>query len=337
MQCKCVWFSPKDHQFANAWINADFLKIIKIPSSIEPIFDISVADYFVELKTNSLEHSKKRSTFKYSNDTDTSIITADLSYVSPVMQIISYTARENIKRNKIENENSEREQSEYIVKCKYYNGYADKMSEVELPIDALKIVRQPEANIMQNIQQAILNKKYALITYFISVNSVSTRLTSSKSRKIKIELSKILIKPQKIFNRTCRFYLTGYDFYHNINIDVNILNIDSIKVIDSYFSERLPIFDNSKGKLTIELISKTKIENLIKKIGKKRFLYITYEDQYSNHSKRTLKDYSLVEGFEIDSLGIKKEYSYLKAYCCLRQAERFFRIERIRELKVLEI
>ena len=104
---------------------------------------------------------------------------------------------------------------------------------------------------------------------------------------------------------------------------------------DNYYNEVLPIFEVKRDKLIIKPIDKKNIKELFKKIGKDKYITISYENRDGDKSNRSISDYELVESVEKNLLGEDREVVYLKAFCHLRNAERFFRIERIKSLKVL--
>lgn len=86
-QCKCIWFSI--HNFEEAWISSEHLKIIKSEEQgkeeKEVAFEIGS---FVSLKTLEIELGKRKSTLKTQGyGTKEVSMTALLSFVPPVLQI----------------------------------------------------------------------------------------------------------------------------------------------------------------------------------------------------------------------------------------------------------
>ena len=305
-QCKCIWFSHKSFQFEEAWISSRLLKIITSKETTTKHTDIKFGA-LVELKTAEIELGKKKSTLKQVNETISSTITSELSFVSPTMQVTG-TSKSESKEPLFDPKTlkTKRYVSKSLVKCKFYNPNNDKITEVLIPIEALEIVNPPKDNILNEIKNAIRKKTYLLI-------------------EIEKTAAKTILSPKKINVRSGRYYVSAYDYLLCKTMEMSINSIVSTSEKDKVFSHELPDFSVVSGKPFVKNINKAEIENLFTTIGKEKIICITYEDINE-----------VVEGKEKDSSGVEKDHSYLKAFCLLRNADRFFRIDRIKEMKVLD-
>ena len=176
--------------------------------------------------------------------------------------------------------------------------------------------------ILRTVKEAIRGSKY-LITEEKTSNNVPLRR---------------LLRPEKIYYRNGRYYVQAFDYLKANNINENINSLRIIKIKDSYYTEQLPKFDFEGPKLKISFITKELLKNLFEKIGKGKSIYIKYEDFYNRITSRTLKDYTIMDAHkEKNALGEMVDVDYLKAFCYLRGDIRYFRMDRIIELKVLDL
>ncbi len=88
--CRCVWYSTKSNQYEEAWLSCKSLK--KIQSAQATDDALFKPNILVVLKTLPLELRKKKSSLTidgYGNYKESVNVTSLLSFVGPVMQIIS--------------------------------------------------------------------------------------------------------------------------------------------------------------------------------------------------------------------------------------------------------
>ncbi|WP_431216295.1 helix-turn-helix transcriptional regulator [Puia sp. P3] len=83
---------------------------------------------------------------------------------------------------------------------------------------------------------------------------------------------------------------------------------------------------------TFDYIRKELINAIHDGIAAKSYLLIKYKSKNDNITTRTIKEYALVEVSEDESPVL-----YLVGFCLLRQAVRNFRLDRIQNLKELEL
>ena len=309
-QCRCIWFSHKSYIFEEVWISSKLLKIIKPAENIDKV---SFGQQ-VELKTAYIELGKIKSNIKETDNNVSSILTSDLNFVSPVMQVIG-TAKSESKEPlyDVKTLTLKRSIPKSLVKCKYYNAVSDKFSEFLIPIEALNIIDSIDEKNLVVCKTAIIENQYLAIEHD-GIRSIT--------------------KPNRINFNNGRYYIYAYDYLTVKNVQLNINKI-KVELKDNYYNEVLPIFEVKRDKLIIKPIDKKNIKELFKKIGKDKYITISYENRDGDKSNRSISDYELVESVEKNLLGEDREVVYLKAFYHLRNAERFFRIERIKSLKVL--
>lgn len=311
-QCKCIWYSTKSHQFEESWLSSKALKKITSKNLNHTIdkqqfIDKSIGyGSLVTLKTTSLEIAKQKSSFSIESNREKSTINPVLSFLSPVMQVIG-TSKSDSKEPKFDSKTGKaRSVSELLVKCKWFNSSSDKMSEKLLPIEALISIPPINEELFSKIEKLI---------------------KSPTSIKLKIGDEETIFTPQKI-KYTHGFYsVVGYDHLQNRTINVEILNLDNPLEEYKLIQERFPCFN-------LEKHPETQIETGIKKaIEQKNYIRIKYRDRAGNVTTRTVKPHRthvVSEPSPIDSV-------YLVAHCLLRNAERYFRIERISSVEIFNL
>lgn len=317
-QCKCIWFSHKNYQFEDVWISSRLLKKIQIKK--EKIDDTVIKKYgtFVELKTSTIEQGKQKSSFKKSNDSKTYTLTSELNFVSPIMQVVGLTKNES--KEPLFNPKTLkpiRFISKSLIKCKYYNPISDKFSEALLPIESLNIVDAVNQSILDKIKQTLNNDLYIEINY-----SGHNELSKND-----------LIKPIKINFRFGHYYLDAYNYLKGRNSEYEINRINQFAEKKEYYIDELPKFNKTEGKLVATTITKDNVKLLIG-FGIK-YILISYENLDGVKSSRTIKNYELLILEETDGKKEKPDIVYLKGFCMLRNTERYFRLDRIKKIKVL--
>lgn len=326
-QYKCMWYSNKTQTFEENWFPEKHLKTIAI-SIVESksTKDSIKLNSIVEFKTCSIELGKKKITLKQSSENlnnKSYAVNSHLSFVSPVLQVMDIIQGEDLLTIlKSKHSDKRRNITKTLIKCKYYNFNSDKFSEVLIPVEALDIIPKTEKLILTLIKKCILNNKHLVIK---DKNSL---------------FDSNLIKPEHINYRAGRYYLSGFDYMKSKNVEINIAEISILNSKEKYFKDELPKFTGSI-KLKVSLINNETLQPLIAKYNTKKdkAIWIQYEDLNDVRTKRIITNCSILESDikERDTNNKLVNVNYLKAFCLLRKATRYFRIDRIREIKILDL
>lgn len=311
-QCKCIWYSTKSHQFEEVWISSKVLKKIT-PKDFnhtidkQKFIDKSIGyGSLVTLKTTALEIAKQKSSISIESNREKPTINPILSFLSPVMQVIG-TGKSDSKEPKFDSKTGNaRRISELLVKCKWFNGSSDKMSEKLIPIEALVLLPTVDTGTLKQIEEFI---------------------TSETTLIVKIDTKATIFKPTKL-KYTHGFYsVLGNDRLQNREIEVNFSDLKVPFEEYELYQERYPNFK-------LEEHPSTQIETGIKRaILQKKYIRIKYKDRTGNVTTRTVapNDTHIVpEPFTDDGI-------YLIGYCLLRKAERYFKIDRILSLEIFNL
>lgn len=310
ISCKCYWYNHDAQQFEESWFLESQLKLIQ---KKEEVNNEELLCSKVIFKTAALEVGKKKSAKSTKNGFASTTETFINSFVAPVMQVIQVKKAEN-KEPKYHEETGKplRIVDKYQVKCKWYNPRAQKFSEKFLPINLVQRVPSYTQENLEYIQKSVENQ--------------STYLITQENR------SPILFQVKSVFFLNGWYYFKGYDFIknssHSVPIDPeNLLS----EVVDSVITERWPDFDESN-----ELIYLT---DFLKINKSKPYLQIQYESYHGEVTTRTISKWK-IEDFKLPNTGDPEKsifVSHLVAYCHLRDAERRFRLDKIRKVNVLNI
>jgi hypothetical protein len=334
-QCKCVWFSQKTHQFEEAIISSKILK--QIPHSEEQLEDSIKVGQTVRFITVDHELGKKKSSFKkFGNLTEDKTITALLSFVSPLLEVIGTVRNDN--KEPIFDKFNQRKRwfTEKLIKCKYYNFFSEKFSEIVLPVETLEIARKPNRDLLMTISKAIEEGKF--------LKALSPKATDNIS-------TTTIIKPERINSRNGKYFVDCYNYLKNRTEEIPIDYEDVIKhdgdgvlinqfeIIEELFINELPSFNEIGQKIDFKTINKKNIDSL----DEKKYWRIRYKSQNDDITERTIikekifsSDIPLNKEDDIEDDSTKK-IEYLKAKCLLRDADRYFRIDRIQNIKVLNL
>ena len=318
IQCKCLWYSNKSGLFESTWLSLELLKIIDSKSTSIQSKELQFGSSVI-FKTSNIELGKKKLSLKYSSDLPSDknkTITALLSFVSPVMQVIGLVESKTIEPLIDKNGKIKRAISNQLVKCKFYNAASDKLSEVLIPIEAINKITEITHDLLENISTGILRNQ------FLKTSNPDSLFKST------------FIKPLRIIYKTGRYYLEGEDYLENKTVETLINGAKNQFVFLENQFEQLPRFQSSGKRLTI---IGTRKENL-SKLSKKYYWRISYKNFSDKITIRTIYNPSFFQGNETDSEGKVHNIDYLKANCILRNhSERYFRIDRIQKLQVLEL
>ncbi|RYX85385.1 WYL domain-containing protein [bacterium] len=331
--CKCIWYSSKSNQFEENWVYSKDLKIIQKQPKLTPteLYEekeinsqgdsIKIKNYFnATLKTSVLELSKIKSTISTtSNSSDSAIEKTTnnslLSFVSPVLQVTQiievktqeqkepiFDARTGIKK---------RIQSEYLVKCKWFNANSDKISEKLIPINALQIIPLVSLQILKDLKSKIKAKVYA-----------------------KFDNTVLQLKGLSFLNG--HYYIKGYDYLTNKNTEIEVSkNYPQLIFIkkEDFILREAPKFDFTDGQVLTKEYFSDQYKDLIQEANhNKYYIRIKYKNRNDKVSTRTLKDYSIFNVGDID-----KPLSYLTAFCISKDAERTFNINQVQQIQILNL
>lgn len=316
-QCLCKWFSHKTYQFEEGWISSRLLKTISENNSTNDALKFDFGD-IVEFKTSMTELGKKKSSYKQTQKNISNTITPELNFFGPTLQVIGTVKYEIKEPLKDPNTLKTRKRVPMmLIKCKYFNQLSDKFTEVLLPEETLRKIVQPSKEILDIIKDSIHKDKYLILELPLN--------RAEENPKV------IPVKPNKVSCKAGRFYLECYNYFGSKMEEYDISSLEGVVSKSEIFSEKLPRFklDGSIVKLTH--ITADTIRQLISDNSKK--VWLTYVDDEERKTERCIIMPEVMEGEEIAG----KKPHYLKGYCLLRQAERYFRVERIKEICLLDI
>lgn len=317
-QCKCIWYSLKSHQFEEVWLSSRLIKKInQFPDSVANIEETFAYGTTVSLKTNRIELGKKKSSFKKSSKDQDNLTTTTglLSFTSPAMQVIGNVKNES-KEPLIDQKTglTKRWISNKLVKCKYYNPQTDKLSEIILPTECLNPIVTADTALIESLKEMILN------SILFKSKSTSGLIT--------------ILKPIAIHFKAGMHFLECKDYVMNTVSELQI-HTKSQFLDKTRIEEYLPRFERTKSMLDLKEMN---VDNL-KKLPQDKLWRITYKDNQDVITKRTIfnPDY-LIYRTKGTSSRTTKRIDYIKANCLLRNRdERYFRVDRITLLEVLDI
>lgn len=315
--CKCIWYSSKSNQFEESWHHSTQINIVN--NNHNPIDDPkSLLGKNISLKTLDIELGKRKSSLNTEVDSsnrskDKSSLSALLSFVPPVMQVIDIKEND-AKENKfdIKTGNQKRFTPKYNVKCKWYNPSGDKYSEKYLPIESIFLLPNVETTKIDELQKLISNSSI-------------------------LKLNDGLIKPLTISYRSGYVIMTAFDFVRNKNQELTITNDTDFKEEEQLYISEAPNFKlitsipGSEWKLVDTISDLMKIA-----VEKKYYLRIQYKNLNGENSMRTLKDLKIHVTLEDNGTG-PEEVEYLEGYCHFRKAIRYFKVDRIIKIQVLNL
>lgn len=99
----------------------------------------------------------------------------------------------------------------------------------------------------------------------------------------------------------------------------------------------LPSFVEKAGKLEVKFCNKNNIVEILNKGHINSIYRILYEDYNKKLTERTIGLCSMIDSVEVDENGSLETKNYIKTYCFLRKAERYFRLDRIQNFMVLDL
>lgn len=312
----CLYFSGKTHSFEHMTIKGIHLKKIIDGTSENSLSEDEVfPGVTVTLKTIDFEIAKKKSSFTFedtslNHGSDSSTITALLSYLSPSLQVISVLPHKS-KYPTHKKDKEIRKVPSLDVKCFWYNSHKDSLSEQVLPIEALQIVVPPNSEVIKEITELIAKPSAIEIT---EVND------------------SFLIMPRLIHHRSGYYFLRGYNYVLNRITEHRIAYPNIFTEIENHTVRKVPEFriEVNPGAASKDYIQGEIVAAIAHAEKNKNFIRIRYRNRNDVVTIRTLKNYRYVD---VDEDG--KKFGYLLGYCCLRMDERSFRTDRIQQLEEL--
>ncbi len=332
-KCKCVWYSHKSGQFEEKWIGADFLKIVRENSSGQRSLDeaaelMECTGKLVSLNTYSLEAGKQKSSLQSESSrqlngvlTTTqatrSTVTPLLAFLPPIMQLKEVKKNTSTEPNfKKDTGKQIRWKTKYIAKCLWFNGSANKFSEIELPVECIKIM-PPAAAPTQTLIDAVENHIIA---------------------KLEVDGFETLLELMEIRFAHGEYFLRGFDYVTNQIEEIKISPDLTFEPLENYYSAYSPEFisgDTITGDFKAHFFAQTR--SLISK-AKTSCCFIRIHYHNGKASIRTLKDFdfSYLEMFNEEGEEIKP-FELLKGYCHRKNKIRTFRLDRIEKVEVLNL
>jgi hypothetical protein len=312
----CLYFSGKTQRFEQVPIKGIHLKRI-MEGTLEN--SLSEDEVFpgvtVTIKTMDFELVKKKSSFTFedtslNHGSDSSTITALLSYLPPSLQVISVVPHKS-KHPTHKKDQEIRKVPSLDVKCFWYNSHKESLSEQVLPIEALQIVVPPNIDIIKQITELIAKPSAIEIT----------ELNDS-----------YLIMPRLIHYRSGYYFLRGYNYVLNRITEHRIAYPNVFTEIENHVVHKVPEFkiEVNPGAASREFIQREIAAAIAGAEKNKNFIRIQYRNRNDVVTLRTLKNYRYVD---VEEDG--KNFGYLLGHCCLRMDERSFRIDRIQQLEEL--
>ncbi len=343
-QCKCVWFGTNSHSFVEGWFSSKNLKIFRRASENElwvnlsaDIDDKKIAvirslylNRSVVLKTTMVETNKRKITSSeigYFNDRTTKT-TFPQSFVSPTCEVIDVKIPEENKGKLGVYDPKTGSKKRYLsagsVKCKWYNSNSEKWSEHFLPIEAISLIEIISEEKLNDVSEVIESDGY--------YKCKSALLDIPKAEPI------VILKPKAINNLNGSYFLAVHDIVHEKMLDILLSTelleeLEEIKEKDVFTGDHFPNFNFSPGAKAPKTAEINDYLNaLIDKASREhRYILINYKNSNDQLSRRVLKTYFIVPKSE------KNGSDYLHGYCCSKREMRTFRIDGIRNIKVLSL
>jgi hypothetical protein len=308
VQHKCFWYSHKSNGFNSAWISETFLKKVEKyedkTNAVPPIGTIVI------FRTTNIEQKKQKSSLitELENKKNSSLtITSLTSFVCPMLIVSGYKiVGEKNDCSKAENESASLEAR--LIKVKWFNFTADKVSDTYLPLSCIRPTPPLVENILTKTKEIITNGEYLKTL----IGGIET-----------------FIKPLSIHFLSGVYYLRAHEIITNRKI--NSLEINELVIISSTQSpvlKRAPLFDFAKS----EKARLYPIDLITEAIETKHIIRIKYINRHKKVSIRCLKDIKLYK-FKIN----KKEKYYVTGFCMSKNDIRYFNIKRVEWAEILDL
>ncbi|WP_431216294.1 WYL domain-containing protein [Puia sp. P3] len=222
---RCIWFSPKIYRIVEAVLQEDDLKLVKKN-------DVNIQKSFlrrgqlVVLRSAFLELKKKKISFSVDDGAQAarngSVINALLSFLSPVMQVLNVKPHKS-KHSVIEKGTGRviRQVSAWDVKCALYNPNDEKITELEVPLEALMMMDEVDINLMKTLEEYVANGSYVKI------------LGSNETT---------IVKPKNLVFKEGHYYLRAYNLLYNNISEFEISSINQFTHIERPFKTMVPSF-----------------------------------------------------------------------------------------------
>jgi hypothetical protein len=297
---KCIWFSTRKFTILDSWLPHKQLTLVQ-GASEEKTIRISNKVFF---STGPLELQKRKSSFSSESRQGTRKVTPLLDFVSPVFEVIGLASYES-KDPLFDSKTNERKRwtPTKIVKCKYYNSVDEKYSELLIPIEALSVVPTYDSNILKTVIEIKQNSDLCTIQTPDDYHIGFVDLVSSLLGEYRIQL---------------RDLFTGKLF------EIDLSTIEIIESLELTVDTKVPEIAEDEGDYTYHDVASFFDENEMTGVFK-----IKYRNRYGIETDRFILPIEIVRLTEDeDDLG------YLRAFCLMRNAERFFKIDNERILSL---
>lgn len=308
IQHKCYWYSNKSHSFEFAWLGETFLKIIEKAS--DPIMELPSIGTHVLFKTSIFELNKRKSSILIESGTkenDFLTISSLMTFVSPILLVSGYKNIETTHKNS-KRKNQVIPEVAKLIKVKWFNFIGDKINEILLPISCLKTLPPTPVDRLKTIREIINNGHY-----------------------IKTEIDSIitLLKPLSIHYVSGYYMLRAHDFLTNRMFNnIHLIDMKILDTIECPATHRAPIFRFEASprpiKYPLEIIQEAEREN--------KTIRIKYVNKDAGSSIRCVKNITVNKLKENDM-----EYYILTGFCLLKNDTRYFNVERIEWVELINI
>lgn len=300
---KCCWFSTKSMTLEYNWFKAFELIEYKIELPINNSRDFKTGDT-VRFVTVDEEAGKVKS--MKTNEQKFEKSQPLLSFVAPAFLVIGW-ANYEIKDNLIDPQTGEKIRciSQKLVKCKFYNEFSEKFSEILIPVECLYKIKMSE-DTLKNYLKVLQNSKKDNSQILIKTNKVhdlgNFQDVSVQSGRYQARfISVITGKPNQIWLD-----------------EISIGNLETIK-LKNELTESYPDLrtENQPQPTFLNAVDYVKEES---EQLKGKIVYIGYINLKNEFHYRFIK----VNQFHDLNINNKPPNFILQAYCFYRSDDRIF-------------
>ena len=308
---KCMYFSNKAMKFEDNWFSENELEIYgNSDHEIHKKLSSSNLKWGDTVRFKTVDEESRKSKSYLENEKQKGIKSL-ITFASPAMQIIGFDTPDK-KESLIDTYTGlkKRENSERLIKCKFFNTDSDKFSEQHVPVECL-----------QKIDNTMIIQRMEDISNFIKAKSFIIVKTAD---------SKYFGKPQAVHVFSGRYQLVFYNELLKKNELIWMDLITNFDKIDLFVGEYYPGINDGINKLfSVNEYIANEIKNL--KEGHFKINYCNLKEQ---RVSRFITVKELSDGLN-DNESIEIPKYYLKSFCHLREAERDFRSDRILSIRTI--
>jgi hypothetical protein len=328
---KCMYFSNKQLKFEENWFYQEELHDTSYEIPQKNLALIKPGKRVV-FKTNQIEVGKRKSFLEQENKKKNQKSASLLTFSSPVFIVAGFKVviKKEPEFDLITGE-VKHEYPSKAVKIKFFNSILDKFSEFIVPVEILTLAEIEKEDILSKIIES-------------KEQGFAIKLELKTSIHLCIIDSVLFISDDYLINCT-NFFTKEEETYKLSELD----NVDMIFKYKTLSSKIYPSVVNPKGTIEFNYIGiPTVLESLAKQSNKKnrdtntplgaKILHIRYTNTSNKYTERYIIPLYVatadVPNYEKEGETIKRQY--LKAFCLLRNSERFFRADRIMTLDAIE-